>query len=84
MVRVSGHAVSRYRKRVEPLMHDEIVRLLDTPAVRLAIQIGATGVKLPSGHRAVIKNGTIVTIHPKPKAQRVGKFVRGRPDIEGE
>ncbi len=76
--KITGHAVSRYRKRVDALSYDEVVAQLDTPAVRLAIEIGACGVRLPSGHRAVIVNGAVVTIHPKVAYQKTGKFVRGR------
>lgn len=75
--KITAHAVSRFRKRVEPMPYDAVVAQLDSPAVRLAIEIGACGVRLPSGHRAVIVNGAVVTIHPK-FPHKPGKFIKGR------
>lgn len=80
--KITGHAVSRFRKRVEAVPYDMAVQNLDTPTIRLAIEMGACGVKLPSGHRAVIWNGAIVTVHPKPPRQSSGKWIKGRPNID--
>lgn len=85
MSRISSHAVSRYRKRVEPLPYDQVMAQLDCPAVRLAIEIGANAVKLPSGHRAIIADGKVVTVLSKPKhraALRGTKRPHQMPEIE--
>lgn len=65
-VRISAHAISSYRERVEDATEDEILLLLDTPAVRWAAsQQCRIAVRLGTGQRIIIKNGTIITILPK-------------------
>lgn len=59
---VSRHAMDCYRERVADLSDHEIFRRLTSPAFELAAEIGAPFVKLPSGHRAVIRDATVVTI----------------------
>lgn len=61
---LTTHATERYRERVADVSVAAVVAALDTPAIRLALCIGARAVRLPSGHRAVIKDGAIVTITP--------------------
>lgn len=62
---ISEHAIERYQERVEPCSRDAALANLDTPTVRLALSIGACGVKLPTGHRLVIRGGAVVTVLPK-------------------
>lgn len=62
---LTDHAVHRYQKRVENIAPGEIFRRLDTEAMRLAIQIGARCVKLPTGQRDVLRGSVVVTITPK-------------------
>jgi hypothetical protein len=59
---VTRHAMDCYRERVADLSDHEIFRRLTSPAFELAAEIGAPFVKLPSGHRAVIRDATVVTI----------------------
>jgi hypothetical protein len=64
-ITVSRHAMDRYRERVADLPDSEIFAALSGPTFELAVQIGAPLVKLPSGHHAVIREETVVTIlHP--------------------
>jgi len=61
---VTQHAIARYRERVKD-MPDEIIRAaLSGRAFDAAETVGRCSVILPSGHRAIIRNGTIITILP--------------------
>ena len=59
---VSRKALDRYRELVANLSDREIFTALSGPTFELAAEIGAPFVKLGSGHRAVIREGTVVTI----------------------
>lgn len=59
------HAVQRYRERVADIPEEQVVAVLSTPVIQQAIAMGCRAVKLSSGHRAVIADGRIVTVHPK-------------------
>jgi hypothetical protein len=59
---VSRHAMDRYRERVSDLPDAEISARLSGPAFALAAEFGAPFVRLPTGHRAVIREATVVTI----------------------
>ena len=61
-VTVSRHAMDRYRERVADLSDAEIFARLSSPTVELAAEFGAPFVKLPTGHRVLIREGTVVTI----------------------
>lgn len=61
---VSRHAIDRYRERVADLTDHEIFAALTTPAFELAVRLGAPMVKLPSGHHAVLRDDTVVTVLP--------------------
>lgn len=63
---VTSHAVSRYRKRVEAVTHDEAVAVMDTPFIRRAIEFGAKTVKLGTGYRLIIADGKVVTVMKGP------------------
>ncbi len=69
-LRVTAHAVSRYRERVEQVDHDTAHARLSTPAIHLAASFGNCEVILPSGHHAVICNATVVTVRPLVKFKR--------------
>jgi len=62
---VSRHAMDRFRERVANLPDRQIFERLSTPIFELAVELGASAVRLPSGHRAVIKNTTVLTVLPK-------------------
>lgn len=62
---VSRHAIDRYRERVADLPDATIFAELPKPIFEKAAAIGAPFVKLPSGHRALIRNAVVVTVLPK-------------------
>jgi hypothetical protein len=59
---VTRHAMDCYRERVANLPDAEIFAALSGPAFGLAANIGAPFVRLPTGHRALIREATVVTI----------------------
>lgn len=78
VVRVTAHAVSRYRERVAPLPYDEVVAILSTERIRQAVEFGAREIILGTGHHAVVANNHIITIRPKVRRSRLrcGKEAR--------
>lgn len=82
MIHVTGHAISRYQERVENLPEAKVREILSGPAFLVAVKNGARAVILGTGHRAVIKDGAVITVltpHTKPEAHR-----DGGGSIEGE
>lgn len=68
---VTAHAIDRYRERIADLPDSEIIANLDTPAIRAAAEFGCEcRVRLPTGHRIVVKDHTIVTVTPAPLVRR--------------
>ncbi len=65
MAVITHHAILRYQQRVEPVCEDMVRERLSVPAFDTAIAFGAKYVILSGGQRAVIEEGTIVTILPK-------------------
>lgn len=61
---VTRHAMDRYRERVADLSDHEIFRRLTTPTFELAVELGAPMVKLATGHHAVLRQDTVVTVLP--------------------
>ena len=80
MTHVTSHAISRYRERVEPLTYDEVFARLSTQRIRQMIDFGAREIILGSGHHAVVVDGVIVTVRPKPfpKTHRRAKGERSQ------
>lgn len=70
MIEITAHAYQRYRERIADLPRAIIRTRLDCPAVRKAAVFGAQFVRLPSGHRIVIKDHAIVTILPADHFRR--------------
>jgi hypothetical protein len=64
-VHVSRHAINRYRQRVADLPDAAIFAELSKPIFDKAAEIGAPFVKLPSGHRALLRGDVVVTVLPK-------------------
>lgn len=64
-VYVSRHAMDRYRERVADVPDAVIFAALSKPVFDRAAAIGAPFVKLPSGHRALIRGDVVVTVLPK-------------------
>lgn len=66
MIHITHHAFTRYRERVNPkLSNAEIVRLIDTPRIRRAVEFGASIVRLGCGARLVIEEFNVVTVLPR-------------------
>ena len=76
MLHITGHAIERYQDRVENLPEAEIKARLCTPLMEAAARFGDCKVKLPTGHRAVIVAGAIVTVTPIPSKGRRNKGVK--------
>lgn len=71
MVHITQHAIERFQERVENLPDDAVVDRLRCPAVLKAAAFGAPIVRLATGHRIVLQNGSVVTVlpaHAKPKS----------------
>lgn len=62
---VTRHAMDRYRERVANVPDVQIFKALSGRAFDVAARIGAPFVKLSSGHRALIKDGAVITVLPK-------------------
>lgn len=61
---ITNHAVERYQERVENVPRAEVKRRLTSRAVAAAVSFGAPVVKLATGHRVVIVENRVVTVHP--------------------
>lgn len=59
---ISDHAVLRYLERVKGVDVESIRKEMNSPALRAAVEIGATSVKLGCGARLRIKGDTVVTV----------------------
>lgn len=64
-MRVSAHAIQRYRERVRDMSDEQIIVALSGRAFVACAAIGRGAVVLPSGHRAIVANGSVVTVLPK-------------------
>lgn len=62
MTHITRHAIDRFRERIADIPEEQIRARLDTPAVRLALRIGAPFVKLGSGHRLVVRDNAIISV----------------------
>lgn len=72
-ITVTNHAVERYSQRVEPVGPEIARERLSSPTIQLASEIGCGSVKLGSGHRVLIKNGSVLTVY---KPQNAWKGMR--------
>lgn len=87
MTIATAHAILRYIERVDPRATcDQAIARLDTPRIREMILFGAREIILGRGHHAVVADGFIVTVRPKPFAKRkrcaMGDARTGH-DVEG-
>lgn len=64
MIRVTSHAIARYRERVRNVSIDVARAALSIAAVQKAAEIGAPFVKLGTGQRIVIERNVVVTVLP--------------------
>lgn len=70
MIHVTAHALERYRRRVEDVSDAEAVCRLSSPHIERAVEVGATAVILPSGHKVVLVGNRVVTVKPKHTSKR--------------
>ena len=76
---LTGHAIERYRERVEPIPDEAIRAKLSTPGIRAAIRFGVRIIRLGCGAQLVIEQGKVVTVlgaHQRPK--KFGNGYRNR------
>jgi hypothetical protein len=66
-LRITAHAVDRYRERVADLPDADIRRAIDCPAVRAGVEFGACYVRLGGGQRIVLEGNVVVTVLPRFK-----------------
>jgi hypothetical protein len=68
-VRISSHAISRYRERVAPrLTMAEAIEALSSPTIRRAAEFGAAYVRLGTGQRVALGGFVVVTVLPKDES----------------
>lgn len=64
-IHVTRHALDRYRERVDRRCDDATIRArIDTTHNRVAVRFGAPFIKLGTGQRLVIVDGSVVTVLP--------------------
>lgn len=61
---ITDHAVLRYLERVKGIDVEAVKREMDTPSLRAAVGIGASGLRLSNGAKLVIDGGSVVTVLP--------------------
>lgn len=61
---ITPHAVQRYLERVQPVSIPEAERALSTRAFHVATDFCRCAVILPTGHRAVMRFGAVITVLP--------------------
>jgi hypothetical protein len=69
-LRISAHAIERYRRRVENCSDAEAICRLTAPSILTAHRLGASSVILPSGHKVIIAGNCVVTVKPKSMHKR--------------
>ena len=77
VVRVSSHAIERYRERVANLCDTDIIAALSGRAFIACARIGRGAVILPSGHRAIIENDCVITVLPHRVHAKFGGIHEG-------
>lgn len=63
-LKITPHAIQRYRQRVKDIPEAEIVAQLSTRAFEAAKDFARCAVILPTGHRAVMRWGAVITVLP--------------------
>jgi len=62
---VTDHALVRYIERVHGYNLDPIRQMLLSPAVVTACKLGSGNVILEGGHKAVVRDGKVISVLPK-------------------
>lgn len=71
-LRVTDHAITRYRERVARLPAEQVRAILTSEIVLQAITFGARYIRLGTGQRIVLDGDTVVTVLPcGSKGQRL-------------
>jgi hypothetical protein len=65
ILRVSDHAIVRFKERVAPVSPEEARLALSSEAILEAAAFGVAYVKLGTGQRVVLEDGAVVTVLPK-------------------
>lgn len=63
-IRVTDHAIERYRERVADVDFDTALAALTSAIVQLAIDFGAHFIRLPGRQRIVLDGNCVVTVLP--------------------
>lgn len=71
---ITLHAIERYQQRVENVPAAVVIARLSGPAFLAADQLGSASIILPTGHRAVVHDHSVITVLPIP----LHKIKRGR------
>ena len=64
VIKITAHAISRYRERVAPVDYDKAHAALSCRAVHIAAAFGAKFVRIATGQRIVLEGDTVVTVMP--------------------
>jgi hypothetical protein len=84
-VRISSHAISRYRERVAPrLTMAEAIEALSSPTIRRAAEFGAAYVRLGAGQRIALDGFVVVTVLPRDQRVRCLGVRRQRAEVVQE
>lgn len=78
MMHITAHAIQRYKERVALVDDAHVIAALSGPTFDIAVQFGASIVKLGTGHRAVIRDDSVITV--LPKATSYHGHIRGDDD----
>lgn len=86
MIHITAHAIMRFQERVANLPDDEVRAFLLRPSILIAANLGTCDVILPSGHRVVVSDNTVITICPKRtrrrrKSPRINTRANWREDL---
>lgn len=69
-MRVTDHAVLRFRERVIGCTEQEAVAAMSTARIRAAIAFGAKMIRLGGGQRLIIRDHAIITVTPATRQSR--------------
>lgn len=67
---VTLHAIERYKQRVENVPSAVVIERLSGPAFFALDRLGGGSVILPSGNRAVVQDGSVITVLPLNKPRK--------------
>ena len=77
-MRVSEHAIARYRERVAPVSEKQAREVLGGEFIRKACEFGADTIVLRNGSIVVIEGDCVVTVLPKGSRPMPPKRARKR------